>query len=205
LCHQRRLLPLHANAVVIDGRAAAFAGDSGAGKSTLAAHFQKAGHEVLCDDVCVVSLDSEGRPWAWPGIPRVKLWGDAATAVGHDLESLAPALDGRDKYLAPIDPQGEHRPVPLVGLYLLQRAQEGAVSEVSRLTGQSAVEAVMQHTYRPNFVRALGLQAQHFQLSASLAAATGVYTAPRAWGFDVFAAEAERIERHVRDARPTMC
>ena len=71
LCHQRGLLPLHANAVVANGAAYAFAGHSGAGKSTLAAHFAQAGYEILCDDVCVISFDEAGQPLAWPGLPRL--------------------------------------------------------------------------------------------------------------------------------------
>ena len=42
LLFQRKLLPLHGSAVVINGKAYAFVGDSGAGKSTLAAAFLKA-------------------------------------------------------------------------------------------------------------------------------------------------------------------
>ena len=42
LLFQRKLLPLHGSAVVINGKAYAFVGDSGAGKSTLAAAFSKA-------------------------------------------------------------------------------------------------------------------------------------------------------------------
>jgi hypothetical protein len=78
LCHQRGLLPLHANAIVANGSAVAFVGGSGAGKSTLAAHFSRAGYQVLCDDICVVSCDESGRPFAWPGLPRLKLWQEAA-------------------------------------------------------------------------------------------------------------------------------
>lgn len=78
LIHQRGLFPLHANAVVIDGVAVAFTGHSGAGKSTLAAWFSAAGHTVLTDDVCIIGLDSAGRPIVYPGLPRVKLWADAA-------------------------------------------------------------------------------------------------------------------------------
>jgi hypothetical protein len=43
LLHQRRLLPLHANAMDFGGRAVAFMGASGAGKSTMAAWFHDRG------------------------------------------------------------------------------------------------------------------------------------------------------------------
>ena len=51
ILHQRGLLPLHANAVALDGRAIAIAGASGAGKSTLAASFARHGHQIVGDDV----------------------------------------------------------------------------------------------------------------------------------------------------------
>src|SRR5687767_37791 len=51
LLHQRGLLPLHANAVEIDGKAVAFMGASGEGKSTLAAWFHDRGFNIIADDV----------------------------------------------------------------------------------------------------------------------------------------------------------
>jgi hypothetical protein len=197
LCHQRGLLPLHANAIVAGDGAYAFAGHSGAGKSTLAAHFARCGYEILCDDVCVISFDDAGTPLAWPGLPRLKLWGDAASAFGHDRATLDAAIEGMDKYYIPMSPEGERRPVPLRRLYLLAKAADGTETSFVRLTGHAAMEAALGQTYRPNYLRALGLTAQNFRHCAALVARAEVYEAQRAWGFDVFEKEAKRLEGHV--------
>ncbi len=198
LSHQRGLLPLHANAIVADGGAYAFGGHSGAGKSTLAAHFARAGYEILCDDVCAVSF-ADGVPSVWPGPPRLKLWGDAAQAFGHDRASLNQAIDGLDKYHVPLaDTRAAARPVPSRRLYLLAKAGPGEPRAISQLRGQRAITAVMQHTYRNSYLGPMGLTAQHFRLCAELMRHAKIYEAHRDWGFDVFDREAEAIERHIR-------
>jgi hypothetical protein len=195
LCHQRGLLPLHANAIVSNGGAVAFAGSSGAGKSTLAAFFARAGHEVLCDDVCVIGFE-DGRPFAWPGLPRLKLWGDAAATFGHDSAALDPVVEGLDKYQVPLGRSGPVRPIPFRRLYVLGRSEEGEESVIARLQGRAAMEAVMAQTYRGLYLRPMGLTARHFQLAAALLGHAEVYVASRAWGFDVFDREANKLERH---------
>jgi len=60
--------PLHATAVVIEGKAIAFLGDSGFGKSTLAAAFLDAGHTLLTDDLLLSRATPAGYD-AFPG-PR---------------------------------------------------------------------------------------------------------------------------------------
>lgn len=199
LCHQRGLLPLHANAIVVDGQAIAFAGHSGAGKSTLAAHFERAGYEVLCDDVCALSFDGDGRPFAWPGLPRLKLWGDAVEAFGHRRDDLDQAIEGMDKYHVPMTARARARPVPFRRLYLLGQADDG-VGGVTRLRGRDAMEAVMAQTYRGQYLDPMGLKARHFGQCAALLAHAEVFAASRVWGYDVFDAEARRLERHVLDA-----
>lgn len=198
LCHQRGLLPLHANAIVADGQAVAFAGHSGAGKSTLAAHFQRAGYEVLCDDVCMIGFDADGRPFAWPGLPRLKLWGEAAAAFGHHRENLDPVMDGLDKYQVPLAGAGAARPIPFHRLYVLSKA-EGAEGGVHRLRGQQAMAALMAQTYRVQYLGPMRLKGRHFQQCAALLNHAGVYSASRAWGYDVFEREAGLLEKHMSD------
>lgn len=196
LCHQRGLLPLHANAIVADGAAVAFAGPSGAGKSTLAAHFAHTGFEVLCDDVCVIEFDEAGRPLAWPGLPRVKLWGDAASAFGHDSKMLDQAIEGMDKYHVPLRGAMEARPIPFRRLYVLSRAEDRP-GEIRRLSGQAAMVEVMAQTYRGHYLAPMGLVERHFRQCAALVASAEVYSASRTWGYDVFQQQAGILEQHV--------
>jgi hypothetical protein len=205
LCHQRGLLPLHANAIVAGGAAVAFAGPSGIGKSTLAAHFQRAGYEVLCDDVCMIRFDGAGQPFAWPGLPRLKLWGDAAKAFGIDHHGFEPVYEEMDKYNVPLRLAGGQaggkaavaRPIPFRRLYVLSRADDGGAGAIVQLRGQRAMEAVMAQTYRGLYLDPMGLRARHFRHCAALLAHAEVYAAARAWGYDEFASEADRLERHV--------
>ena len=200
LCHQRGLLPLHANAIVSSGVAVGFAGRSGSGKSTLAAHFQQAGYEVLCDDVCVLSFDPDGAPFAWPGLPRLKLWGDAASAFGHDPAGLDRAMDGMDKYHVPVAAAGAPRPIPFSRLYVLARAGEGEEGAIRRLRGREAMEAVLAQTYRGAYLAPMGLTGRHFAQCAALVASAGIWSASRAWGYDVFDREAAWLESHLASA-----
>ncbi|UIJ44705.1 hypothetical protein LZK98_16855 [Sphingomonas cannabina] len=199
LVYQRGLLPLHANAIVVEGGAVAFTGQSGAGKSTLAAHFQRAGYPVLCDDVCVVGFDDAGVPLAWPGLPRLKLWEDAAHAFGHDPAALDRAVEGLEKFHVPIGRTADARPVPLRRLYTLARAEDGE-GRILPLRGSEAMAAVMENSYRGLYLPTLGATAAHFRQCAMLLRHVEVFAATRAWGFDVFEREAAMLERHAAGA-----
>jgi len=200
LAYQRGLLPIHANAIVFGGAAYAFSGPSGAGKSTLAAHFARAGYELLCDDVCGLSPGAGGVPLAWPGLPRLKLWEDAARAFGHDTAALDRAIEGREKFHVPIGAAHGRRAVPLKRLYTLAPALEGEAGSVVRLTGGAAMAAVMANTYRDEYLAILGLTRWHFERAATMLRHVEVYAVTRAWGYDVFAEEAARLEAHVAGA-----
>jgi hypothetical protein len=197
ICHQRGLLPLHANAIEVAGQAVAFAGASGAGKSTLAAYFRNAGRRLLCDDVCVVSFDSAGKPLAWPGIPRIKLWGDALAAFGRAPDDLERVFDGENKFSLPFPPDPPSTAFPLRRIYLLGIAVPDSAPAIRPLSGAEAFNAVISNIYRWEFAAPLGRSQTHFANVVSLLRSTEVFAAERAWGFDVFEAEAERLERHI--------
>ncbi|URD61688.1 hypothetical protein M8312_04030 [Sphingomonas sp. KRR8] len=154
LLHQRGLLPLHANAVVIDGLAYAFTGPSGSGKSTLAAWFQDNGFPLLSDDVCVIGFGQDGAAVAWPGLPRLRLWRDAIERSGRNLDHFSRSYeedsDDWDKYDVParagVIPSG---PVPLGGVFQLERAQEHGVEQ---LTPADALSVLFGNIYRGEYL-----------------------------------------------------
>jgi hypothetical protein len=200
LLHQRRFLPLHANAIAVDRHVVAFVGDSGAGKSTLAAHFQRAGYDVLADDICVVSFDDGMQPLVWPGLPRIKLWHDTLCAFGRDAGSLEEVTADAGKFYLPPTAQTAVHPRPLRAVYVLASAPRGGEGSIQRLRGRAAFQAMSANIYRREPLRAMGLTRQAFDLTAALLRHTAVYRATRPWGFDVFDAEAARLEQHFRCA-----
>jgi hypothetical protein len=135
LIYQRGLLPLHANAIEIDGRAVAFLGESGAGKSTLAAWFNDRGARILSDDVCVVGFGDGGGegevPLAMPGLPRYRLWRDALERSGRDAAHHPRSYFGDDEYdkfdVAVPAAKSTDVPLPVAALYVLEQGKKFAV------------------------------------------------------------------------------
>lgn len=199
ILHQRGLLPLHANAVELEGRAVAFLGHSGAGKSTLAAWFHDRGYRILADDVCVVSFDEAGRPLAHGGVPRLRLWRDALERGGRDAEDFELSYEDWEKYDVPTTAVPASAPLPLSHIYLLRKAPEGAGGVAVRLDGVAAVEALMTNTYRGAYLRLMGQAERHLRDSLRLAQTVPVFRADRRWGIEAFDAEAGLLERHARD------
>jgi hypothetical protein len=199
LLHQRGLLPLHANAIDIGGRAVAFSGHSGAGKSTIAAWFHDRGYPILADDVCVIGLDASGRALAYPGIPRLRLWREALEASGRSHGEFERSFDDLDKYDVPTRAAEMPRePLPLSAIYLLRKAEEGSAKpQIRPLTGVRAVDTLVSNTYRGGYLKTIGQIAPHLATCVSVARAVPVFDAVRRWGFDRFDAEAQLLMAHV--------
>lgn len=198
ILHQRGLLPLHANAVVVEGRAIGFMGHPGAGKSTLAAWFHDRGFDVLADDVCVVTAGRDGGLLAHPGIPRLRLWREALEASGREASAYERSFDDMDKYTVPTDLERALPAVPLSHLYLLERAAEDEDPSVTRLEGAMTVEATVANTYRGSYVPLMGRTRQHLLACAQLARTIPVFRARRRWGYGNFDAEGAALEAHAR-------
>jgi hypothetical protein len=159
LWHQRGLLPLHANAVVIGGRAVALAGNAAAGKSALAATLAQQGYENLADDICVVDVDAPGVT-ALPGVARLRLWRDTLDTLGIVPDGLSPALSGKEKFF--VDRWSACRaPRELAAVIVLVRRTNIPLA-IERLSGIAAVGSLrdMVHTRRP--ASALGRDTEIF-------------------------------------------
>jgi hypothetical protein len=199
LLHQRGLLPLHANAIEVGGRAVAFCGHSGAGKSTLAAWFHDRGYPVLTDDVCVTGFDEEGRAQAFPGIPRLRLWAQALEASGRATDDYQRSFDGMDKYDVPALDGAGLEPRALAAVYLLRQGPE---HRIDRLSGVTAVDALVSNTYRGAYLAQIGKTGGHLGACVKVAQSVPVFMAERVWGFDRFEEEARRLEAHAAKLVP---
>ena len=198
LLHQRGLLPLHANAVEVGGRAFTFMGESGAGKSTLAAWFHDRGFRVLTDDVCVVDFDHGRQPQIRPGISRLRLWRETLNATGRDPAAYQRSFFGdvaREKYDVPLARLGlTDTSITLAAVYLLEKGQSLSIEQ---LTGVSAAEAVFANTYRGAFVPKAGSSHDHWSKSVRLVRSTPIFCFRRRWGLDIMAEQFAGLLGHV--------
>ncbi len=170
LLYRRGDLPLHANAVDMGGESWAFLGASGAGKSTLAEWLQRQGHRLLADDICVTRQTLAGEVMVYAGIPRMRLWEDAAIRAGLDPASLPRSVPGAPeyrKYDVAVAPSSGLDAVRLAALCVLDSGGEWAVEP---LQGLEAVESLYAHSYRGAHVGPVGNAERHWRSCLALAA-----------------------------------
>lgn len=199
LLHQRSILPLHGNAVVIDGRAFLFCGDSGAGKSTLAAYFQSRGHGLLTDDLCAVRLAADGMPMVSPGIARLKLWQQSLSHFSRSSAGLATVPWSDGKFELPMENIVSGGPYPIAAIYHLREAEDGRLPGIHLLKGLDAANALTANIYRRRLADLMGRGAGYLTMAAQIMRTTPVHSMNRVWGLENFDGEAELMARHVGD------
>lgn len=177
LCHQRGLLPLHASAVEIDGRAVLFTGVSGAGKSTLASAFLERGYRLLSDDVVPVEMTANSA-MVLPSIARIRLWPDSAAQAGWRIDEMELCRKSLLKVARPIDSAAMTGALEPAAIFHLRPGPlDGSMPRVVPISGVRAVTALGTRVYRERGLMAI---------------------AGRRGGMERIAAVAARIPRHFR-------
>ena len=143
--HASGVFTLHASAVSIDGAGVAFVAPKHHGKSTLCSALVLAGARALSDDTVPVR---PGRvPHLSPGLPRLRLWSDAAARLfGQDRESSEPM---RKHLMDRLDESRiERNDVPFRAAYVLNPVAElpdGAPARRDKLDTVPATMALVMH------------------------------------------------------------
>lgn len=88
LLHQRKARVVRGTAVQVHGTAIVLLGASGAGKSTVAAALLQEGATLVSDGWVVLDADESGAVRARPGPPTLRLFRDAAKALGWPIAGV---------------------------------------------------------------------------------------------------------------------
>jgi len=164
LLFQRGLLVLHGNAIRIGDGALVCVGPSGVGKSTLAATFMRRGFPILADDV--VAVDRECR--ALPGLPRIKLWRDAADRLAISTEALPRIRPALDKFDYPLGEGFCATPLPIRWVVTLASHNEPDIVMES-IRGKDRFLPLRSNTYRVRYMDGMALRNEHLKLVGRLA------------------------------------
>jgi hypothetical protein len=175
LCHQRRILPLHASAIVTGGGITAFAGHSGAGKSSLAASMSSLDYKLLADDILPISFNQNSVPGAWPYLRRLKLKSDSINELALTaIEPVSETLD-KTKYFVLPKYSAEDEWSRLDRLYLLEIDPTESRVAIDQLRGADAVRALVDQTYHFNFILCSRRFGEHLTFCTRLASKIAVY------------------------------
>lgn len=157
----RGLIPLHACAVEVDGRAMLIAGAAGAGKSSLMAGLLARGAALVSDDLTAIAID-HGIAAALPGRTTIRL-GDAVAAWTAGERFAAPSPETRGKHV--IRPAARTRAgrLPIAALLALGEAP-GTLAPVAR------ARVFAKHLFRPAWLAALPGHRERQQALLALAA-----------------------------------
>jgi len=155
------LEPLHATAVIVDGKGVAFFGNSGYGKSTLAASFLRAGHTVLTDDLLIIR-EVDGSLCGFPGPSRIKLFPHIARRFQPDKITYEPIDPESEKLILPLEQHEMHRrPVPMHRFFILDEPEDETCGlSIHTLSPREAFVAVVGATFNTRVRGADRLQRQ---------------------------------------------
>ena len=175
---QRKILPLHGSAILIDGKAFAIVGHSGAGKSTLASAFIQKGALLLSDDVIPITFTEDNTHMIIPAYPQQKLWIESLNGFAMDHSNLRPIFNRENKYTIPVRHQFHDQPIALSGIIELVKVDQEKIA-LSNIDKMQRFPLLYEHTYRNFFLNGMNQIEWHFSESAKVANKVPIYRAER--------------------------
>jgi hypothetical protein len=202
LCHQRRILPLHASAIVTGDAITAFAGHSGAGKSSLAALMVTQNYKLVADDMLPISFNRKSVPGAWPYLRRLKLKGDSIGKLAlAAIEPVSEKLD-KEKYFVLPKYSAADEWNKLCRVYLLEIDPTEPRVAIDKLSGTDAVRALVDQTYHFNFILGSRRLGEHLTFCAQLASKISVYRLRRPPSLNMDQEFGSFIRAHLENKSP---
>jgi hypothetical protein len=168
LLHQRKLIPIHSAALMINDQLLMILGDSGVGKSTTLAGLLKRGLKPFSDDVCV-PVQYEGIWNFYASYPMMKFWKSTLDLDGIELKTDRRIRPDMEKYGLYFHDQFTISPKKPFVIFLLSKSDQISRSTLSRISGIDLFQHLEKNAYRGEYLPAADLRREHFHFFTSLA------------------------------------
>ncbi len=198
IIHQRKLIPLHASGIIINGGVALIVGHSGAGKSTTIKALTKKSHKIFTDDVCVLKL-KKGKVFAIPSYPMMKLWENSFDLLQlGDKNKDYKIWQDNNKYGVFFHDQFVSSWLPVVKIFKIEKTETSTEVTISKINGIEAFITIGENAYRSQYVEPMKLNALHFNIVNNLLIQCEVYKITRPADKDSICRVVEIIEKEIQ-------
>ncbi|HXG55271.1 MAG TPA: hypothetical protein VNJ03_07800 [Vicinamibacterales bacterium] len=185
-------LVLHASAMrTPESATIVLCGGSGAGKSTLTAALGRRGFRILSDDGVLIEAGTPVQVVA--SYPGLRLWPDAADALGYMAGPTIPVADQSDKVRVAVESFTDAGTGVPTAIYMLQTAVSGF--RIERLAPRDATAGIIRHAFRADLHDRAALERQLHD-AAALAEAVPVWEVGIPRSFARLGEFAERLAAH---------
>ncbi len=179
ILQQRRQIPLHTAAVIVNDRLTLIAGQSGAGKSTTLAGLKKRQYKIFSDDITVLEeLPDDDHISGIASYPMIKLWENSLQTLQLNDRSF-PIVPGFEKYGFFFHGAFDTQHYPVERIILLDAHEETVGIHHKQLYGSDAFAAVVQHIYKATFFRQPSMRALCFDVISKLVNGSEVHQVSR--------------------------
>lgn len=163
--HQRKMLPLHAGAVIKEDKLTFITGNTGAGKSTLLFHLMQRGWRIFSDDVVVLStIDESKEIHASPSYPMMKLWKHQMNMMG--LDNQQQVRTGVDKFPFLFHDDFEIQSRTVDSIIILKVTPDATACNIRQLKGVESMSLLFKMIYRNEYLNKVENLAYLPQISA---------------------------------------
>jgi hypothetical protein len=151
ILHQRKMLPLHAGAIVKQKGISLIMGESGAGKSTLLFNLLQKGMKIFSDDVVVINpqYGFEGLKVS-SSYPMMKLWDHQLSMLG--IEERIKVRTGIQKYAFYFHKKFQMYSGSIAEIFMLKSSSDVDKCSYRILKGNEALVSVVKHIYRVDYM-----------------------------------------------------
>lgn len=178
ILQQRRQVPLHTSAVVVNNKLTLIAGQSGAGKSTTLAGLKKRQYQIFSDDITVLKeAPDDDRISGVASYPMIKLWEHSLQTLALDDRSF-PVVPGYEKYGFFFHGAFDTRHYPVERIILLEARETDKIHH-QQLQGSEAFAGVIQHIYKASLFRQPAMRALCFDVVSKMVKCASVHQVTR--------------------------
>jgi len=186
ILYQRGEIPLHASAIVKDGKLIIFAGNSGSGKSTLLAQLLAKGYEAFTDDICILRLQDTHEHSEVVGTasyPMIKLWDNAISELDSTMFTrdfkIRPQLPKYGQFFYETFNQGT---LPVDKIFILTTKRPADNASIKKFDGINIFKKLEKQAYKHQLIADTQLKGLYFSLLSRLSIQSPVYEVYRQEG-----------------------